>query len=320
MNIKPILIVAGEPFSIFSEILFKTLKKNKFKKPIIIIGSYNLLYDQMKSLKYRIQFNKLKKDFNYKDIKNNKLNIIDIKFIYKNIFEKISSKSYSYNHECFSTALKLLKSKKFSGLINGPISKKHFLKGKYLGITEFLAQKTNSKNCVMLIFNKKLAVSPVSTHIPLKNVYKTISKKKIVYHVQVIKKFYKKYLKKDPKIAITGLNPHCESNFKASEEDKIIKPSLKILKRIYSSVSGPYPADSLFMKNNIKKFDVIVGMYHDQVLTPIKTIYNFDAINITLGLPFIRISPDHGTNNQMIGKNKSNPQSLISAIKFLDTK
>ena len=74
------------------------------------------------------------------------------------------------------------------------------------------------------------------------------------------------------------------------------------------------------MKNNIKKFDVIIGMYHDQVLTPIKTIYNFDAINITLGLPFIRISPDHGTNHNMIGKNKSNPQSLISAIKFLDSK
>ena len=100
-----------------------------------------------------------------------------------------------------------------------------------MGITEFLAQKTNSKNFVMLIFNKKLAVSPVSTHIPLKNVYKTISTKKIVNHVQIIKKFYKKYLKKNPKIAITGLNPHCESNFKTSEEDKIIKPSLKILKK-----------------------------------------------------------------------------------------
>ena len=85
-------------------------------------------------------------------------------------------------------------------------------------------------------------------------------------------------------------------------------------------MSGPYPADSLFMKNNIKKFDVMVGMYHDQVLTPIKTIYNFDAINITLGLPFLRISPDHGTNNNMIGKNKSDPQSLIAAIKFLDSR
>ena len=178
MNIKPILIVAGEPFSIFSEILFKTLRKNKFKKPIIIIGSYNLLYDQMKFLKYRIKFNIIKKEFNYKDLNNNMLNVIDVKFIYKNIFEKISSNSNSYNYECFSTALKLLKTKKFSGIINGPISKKHFLKGKYLGITEFLGQKTNSKNFVMLIFNKKISVSPVSTHIPLKNVYKTISKKK----------------------------------------------------------------------------------------------------------------------------------------------
>ncbi len=320
MNIKPILIVAGEPFSVFSEILFKAFKKNKFKKPIIIIGSYDLLNNQMRFLKYRIQFNIINKNFNFKSLKKNKLNLIDIKFSYKKIFENITSSSNSYNYECFATALKLLKTKKFSGLINGPISKKHFLKGKYLGITEFLAQKTNSKNFVMLIFNKKLAVSPISTHIPLKNVYKTISTKKIVNHVQIIKKFYKKYLKKNPKVAITGLNPHCESNFKISEEDKIIIPSLKILKKKYSNVSGPYPADSLFMKNNIKKFDVIIGMYHDQVLTPIKTIYNFDAINITLGLPFIRISPDHGTNHNMIGKNKSNPQSLISAIKFLDNK
>ena len=320
MNTKPILIVTGEPFSIFSEILFKTFKKNKFKKPIIIIGSYNLLMDQMKFLKYKIQFNIIKKSFDNKNLKNNKLNLIDIKFDYKNIFENISSNSNSYNYKCFATALKLLKTKKFSGLINGPISKKHFLKGKYLGITEFLAEKTNSKNFVMLIFNKKLAVSPVSTHIPLKNVYKKISTKKIINHVEIIKKFYQKYLKKNPKIAITGLNPHCESNFKTSEEDKIIKPSLKILKKKYSNVSGPYPADSLFMKNNIKKFDIVIGMYHDQVLTPIKTIYNFDAINITLGLPFIRISPDHGTNNSMIGKNKSDPQSLISAIKFLDNK
>ena len=128
MNIKPILIVTGEPFSIFSEILFKTLKKNKFKKPIIIIGSYNLLIDQMKFLKYKIQFNKLKKDFDYKDLKNNKLNLIDIKFNYKNIFEKISSNSNSYNYECFSTALKLLKSKKFSGLNQWTNIKETFFK------------------------------------------------------------------------------------------------------------------------------------------------------------------------------------------------
>jgi 4-hydroxythreonine-4-phosphate dehydrogenase len=85
-------------------------------------------------------------------------------------------------------------------------------------------------------------------------------------------------------------------------------------------VSGPYAADTIFLNNNRKKFNVIIGMYHDQVLSPLKALYEFDAINITIGLPFIRISPDHGPNERMLGKNKSNPLSLIKAITFLDTK
>ena len=83
-------------------------------------------------------------------------------------------------------------------------------------------------------------------------------------------------------------------------------------------MSGPFSADTIFLKKNRKKFDVIVGMYHDQVLTPIKTIFEYDAINITLGLPFIRISPDHGPNEQMAGKNLSDPLSLIKAITFFE--
>jgi len=83
------------------------------------------------------------------------------------------------------------------------------------------------------------------------------------------------------------------------------------------NISGPFPADTLFIKKNLKKFNVVIGMYHDQVLTPIKTIYEFKAINITLGLPFLRITPDHGPNNDMLGKNLSNPDSLIEAINFI---
>ena len=85
-------------------------------------------------------------------------------------------------------------------------------------------------------------------------------------------------------------------------------------------VKGPFSADTIFIKDNYKKYNIIIGMYHDQVLTPIKTIFGFKAINITLGLPFIRISPDHGPNISMLGKNLSNPESLIEAIKFLDKK
>ncbi len=83
-------------------------------------------------------------------------------------------------------------------------------------------------------------------------------------------------------------------------------------------MKGPFPADTIFMKDQSKNFDVIVGMYHDQVLTPMKTLFNFNAINITLGLPYLRISPDHGPNHSMLGKNLSNPKSLIEALKFLD--
>ena len=92
----------------------------------------------------------------------------------------------------------------------------------------------------------------------------------------------------------------------------------RILKKKGFHVSGPYSADTSFTKENRKKFDVILGMYHDQVLTPLKTLYEYDAINITLGLPFIRISPDHGPNEKMLGKNLSDPLSLLKAINFLD--
>ena len=119
------------------------------------------------------------------------------------------------------------------------------------------------------------------------------------------------------KIAILGLNPHCESIHKYNEDEKIIKPTIKNLKKKYN-VSGPYAADTIFLKENRKKINVVVGMYHDQVLTPLKTLYEYDAINITLGLPFTRISPDHGPNEKMLGMNKSNPTSLLRSIQFLD--
>ena len=125
-----------------------------------------------------------------------------------------------------------------------------------------------------------------------------------------------KYLKKKPKIAVSALNPHCETLNKFSEESSILSPAIRKLKKDGVKIYGPYAADTLFLKNNLMFYDVIIGMYHDQVLTPMKTIFNFEAINLTLGLPFLRVSPDHGTNYEMIGKNKSNAQSLISSINF----
>ena len=169
----------------------------------------------------------------------------------------------------------------------------------------------------MLIYNKNLSVCPVTTHLPIKNVAKQINKKIITEKIILINNFYKKFLKIKPKIAVLGLNPHCESIFKYNEDEKIIKPLVSKLTKKFK-ISGPFPADTIFIKNIRKKYDVIVGMYHDQVLTPLKSLYEYDAINITLGLPFIRISPDHGPNERMMGKNLSNPLSLIKAINFLE--
>jgi len=320
MSCKPIIIVAGEPNSIFLEIFFKSLKFKKYKSPLIIVCSKKLLQEQMKKLRFNFKINTVDKDIAKLDTLNNKqINLVNVNYNFKRCFEKISNKSNNYIKDCFDIALEILKRNKLTKFINGPISKKYFLKGKTLGVTEYLAKKTNKDHKVaMLIHNKNLSVSPLTTHLALKDVPRKISKKKLQIHVKLINDFYKTNFNKKPKIAITGLNPHCESNFNNSEEDKIIIPAIKILKQRKFNVDGPYPADTIFIKDYIKKYDVIIGMYHDQVLTPMKTLFNFDAINITLGLPFIRVSPDHGPNTSMLGKNKSNPQSLMEALKFLD--
>ena len=320
MNYKPIILVGGEPYSIFFEIFFKSLNKRNYKSPIILIASKNLLIKQMKKMNFNFELNELKKNnIDFKLLKKKKINLINVNFTFKKTFDKITDKSNIYISNCFKIALELMKTNKYSGLINGPISKKNFLKGKFLGITEYLANKTNRKNKIaMLIYNKKLSVSPLTTHLPLKKVHKNLSKDKIINHVKLISKFYKKHTSNEPKIAITGLNPHCESNYNSSEEDKIIKPAIKYLVSKKYKIKGPFAADTIFMKQQLKKYDVIIGMYHDQVLTPIKALFGFNAINITLGLPFIRISPDHGPNSLMLSKNLSNPDSLIEALNFLD--
>ena len=319
MNYSPIIIVAGEPNSIFFEIFFKTLKKKKFSSPIILIASLKLINLQMKKL----NFKKKIKLINIKNIKLNSLdnktiNLINVEYNPQKAFEKISKESNLYIKNCFTIAFNLLKKGSTCKLINGPISKKNFLDKKYLGITEYISHKFSVKNNAMLIFNKKLAVCPITTHLPLKLVAKNINKKIINEKVKLINLFYKKKFNLKPKIAVLGLNPHCESVLNFNEDDRIIKPAIKNLIKSGYNISGPHSADTIFLRKNRKKFNVIIGMYHDQVLTPMKTLFEYDAINITLGLPFLRISPDHGPNVTMLGKNLSNPLSLFKALEFLD--
>jgi len=318
VNYKPIIIVAGEPNSIFFELFFNVIKK-KIKSPIILIASKELLVKQAKVLKKKISFN-ITNEFEIIKKKNKlkKINLIDVNFKQSLAFSKITPKSNYYISNCFDIAINLLKNNVSNKFINGPVSKKTFLKRKFNGITEYLAHKTNTKNFAMIIYNKNLSVCPLTTHLPIKYVSKKINKPEIINKVKLINKFWKEKFKKKVKIGVTGLNPHCESIDNFNEDKNIILPSIKKLKKLKYNIEGPLAADTIFLKNNRKKFDLIIGMYHDQVLTPVKTLFEYDAINITIGLPFIRVSPDHGPNESMLGKNKSNYLSLLNSIKFLD--
>ncbi len=319
MKIKPIIVVNGDPKSIFLEIFFKSLKFKNFKSPILLISSLKLLEYFKKKFNFQKNINLINlKNINKMDLNRNSINLIDVQLPFNSKIKKKLDKSNFFIKKSFDIGLDLIKKKISNKLINGPVSKKKFLKKNYPGMTEYIAKKSNIKKFAMLIYNKNLSVCPLTTHIPIKRVSKIVSKKNIYEKVFLINSFYKKHLGIKPKIAVLGLNPHCESIDKFNEDEKIILPAVKYLKKKGYKVYGPFPADTIFLKKNRKKFNVILGMYHDQVLTPMKTLYEYDAINVTLGLPFFRISPDHGPNIEMIGKNKSNPNSLISALNFLD--
>ena len=312
-KIKPILIVAGEPNSIFFEILFKSLRTKKFKSPIVLIASHKILKVQMKKFNFKKKINIIDVQLlNELKLNNKYINLININFNKKD--------THIYLKNCFDIAFKILKLKITNKFINGPINKSTFLNKKFLGITEYISYNFKRKKVAMLIYNEKLSVCPLTTHLPIKIVPKKINAKLIKEKVYLIDRFFKENRNLKPKIAVTGLNPHCESILNFNEDQKIITPAIKKLKKEGYNVYGPFPADTIFLKQNRDNYDVILGMYHDQVLAPIKTIKEYNAINITLGLPFFRISPDHGPNLKMINKNISTPLSLIKSIKFLDQK
>ena len=321
MNYNRTLIIEGDPEGVFLELLFKSLKSKSYKNYLILICSKKNLEKQMNINKFKKKINLLNiKKINDITLKKNEINLIDVKLAKKT--NKDLKKEYikDYIEKCFEISFKLIREGFAHKLINGPVDKKIFLNNKFLGVTEYISSKFNKKKTGMLIYNKKLSVCPVTTHLPLKNVVKSIDKNIIKEKIKLVNDFYLKYLKLKPRIAVTGLNPHCESILRFNEDENILKPAIKDMKKKNINVKGPFPADTIFSSKNRNIYDVVIGMYHDQVLSPIKALYEFDAINVTMGLPFLRATPDHGPNKEMAGKNLSNPTSLIRSLEFLDKK
>ena len=315
---KNIIIISGDPNSINSEIIAKVWRRREVFSPfnIIIVGSYDLLKKQFNKIGFKINIQKVSsiEDLNFKKT----LHVFDVPLKFNNPFKVSSKRKKKYLENSFKTAVNLIERQKAYGLINCAIDKRDLdLSRKVYGITEYLAKKKSILGSEsMLIYNKFLSVSPITTHIKLKEVNKNITKNKIIKKINTINNFFKTRLNKKPKIGILGLNPHNYELRKNSEELRIIKPAINFLKKRGVNVYGPISPDTSFLDYRKKKYDVLVGMYHDQVLTPFKSIYKFDAINVTLGLPFLRVSPDHGVGRDLILKNKANPTSLLESIKF----
>ena len=314
---RPIIIILGEPNSISSEIFLKSLNYiKKTKLNFIIIGNYSLLERQANYLDFKINVRFKLSEIN--SLENVKFNFINVDYKQSKPFNLKTNNSDIFVKKCFEHAVILLKKKLAIGLINLPINKSKFTRNKYKGITEYIADKTNNKNKEnMLLFNENFSVLPLTTHIPLKKVYKEISYKKIEKACKNLNNFYLKTIKRKKfKIGILGLNPHNgENGYIGNEEKKIIIPAINKLKKNYPII-GPLSPDTSFLQREKLKIDVLIGHYHDQILTTFKTKFDFDAINITIGLPFIRISPDHGIGTGIIGKGIANPTSFKKAVKF----
>ncbi|PDH21031.1 MAG: hypothetical protein CNB20_00160 [Pelagibacterales bacterium MED-G43] len=314
---KKIILVFGDPNSINSEIIFKSWNKlsDQLKKRIYLVANYDLILSQFKNLNYKINCILVKNIYEKQNNKNLKIINIDIRF--KNPFLVPKKESSLFIRKSLNFAHKLALGSNVAGLINCAVNK-NLLSNKNIGVTEFLSKKSRIKKNteIMMIYNKKLSVVPITTHINLKQVSSKISKSLIFNKILNLRSCFKKNFGIDPKIAVLGLNPHNGEMRKNTEEVKKIIPAIKNLKNLKLKIEGPLVADTIFI-NDFKNYDIIVGMYHDQILGPFKALFKFDAINITLGLKYLRTSPDHGTASNLIGKNKANPESLIKCINFI---
>ncbi len=221
------------------------------------------------------------------------------------------------------TCVRLIRDGMAAAAVTNPVSKKLFYEANFghPGHTEFLAELAQryfgtSARPVMLIWSPELAVVPATIHVPLAQVPPLLSRALLVETAMIVARdFTARFGIKNPRLAFTGLNPHAgEDGAMGREEIEIIAPALAELKAAGIAASGPHAADSLFRPSARANYDAVIAMYHDQALIPIKTIAFDHAVNATLGLPFVRTSPDHGTAFDIAGKGIADPASLITAL------
>ncbi len=237
-------------------------------------------------------------------------------------FGRIKAEYGKASIQYLDKALELIKNNEIDCLVTCPISKEAINRAGfiYAGHTEYLSERTHSKDLVMMLLNKRLKFSLVTRHIPLRSVSSKINREILYKTISLTFQSLKElFLIKEPRIVVCGLNPHASDNgLIGLEENKIIIPLLQKIKSKIKNLAGPISADVAIAMADKQEFDCVIAMYHDQALIPLKLYGNFKGVNITLGLPFVRTSPLHGTAFD-IAKDylpAANPGSLIEAIKL----
>ncbi len=299
-------ITIGDPSGIGPAITLKAIQKLKRLAEFIVIGDSWVLNQ---STDYRLQSTGFK--------------LIDLDNVNHSKFRfgKVKGEYGRASIEYLDSALKLLNKGEINCLVTCPISKESINKAgfNYNGHTEYFANKLKVKHVVMMLINKDLRFSLVTRHLALKDVSGALSIDKICQAVFATYLSLKNIFKiSRPRIVLCGLNPHASDNgLIGDEEVKIIKPAVKNLKKMFKGIDGPLSSDIAIYRALKGGYDAVIAMYHDQALIPLKLTGSDSGVNITLGLPFIRTSPLHGTAFDIAGKHKlANPNSLIAAIKL----
>lgn len=301
-------ITMGDPSGIGPEVIAKSLSNPSLKKLglYLIIGDYSI---------YKKYCPKLIKNISFVDLKNSPIS--------KTKPGVSTAKSAQASIEYIDIALELLKNKNISGLVTGPVSKEAIrsLGYDFPGHTEYIADFFRVKNYGMMFIANNMKAIVATRHIPLSQVPEKLTRKNIEQAINLAGDALKIYYKiKKPSIAVCGLNPHAGENGKiGNDEAKKIVPAIKKANKRNIKVSGPFPADTIFFPKIAENYDAIVAMYHDQGLIGLKSLYFDRLVNMTVGLPFVRTSPAHGTAFNIAGKNKADPTSMLEAIKLAAT-
>ena len=311
---KKIALSPGDPAGIGPEICLKSLHDNSENLcNFELIGDIDFYKKLSKDLNLDLSFQNIFKREDFVTVKNISLDS-EVTFGMPNVSNS------KYTLDVLMTGSLGCLNKEYSALVTGPINKKiiNDYGFEFSGHTEFLADISNTKNVVMLLANSKLKVALLTTHLPLSKVSESITSKKIIETTKILNDSLKKLWKiKNPKIGILGLNPHAgEGGFLGNEEIEIIEPAIRTLHQENLEIDGPISADTAFLEEKLNKYDAYLAMFHDQGLPVLKSMGFGDSVNITLGLPFTRISVDHGTAYELAGKNKADPSSFKKSMEL----